>query len=274
MGNFQVLSPELNKLFQIYCGKFKFRVFHNKKIQSVSFCEKFSENFLFNFKLFFISDLSFSVKAKIIRTMSNKDCEELSIEKTGNQQNFGPKFFECKEIGSGDADRVFEELNRELKLCEDVINRPLKAFKKETHCTANGSNATRDVILKSEKSTLEIYAIILKVFAAFIGFALKQFVLKMDLVNKLLRSWMESLGNLKNEMNNVTNDDLEEGNCPKWCKFLKNPFKKTNLRPLLGLPLILLNVAFIIFNIFLMISKLLVVKVHVPKRLFQFMKND
>lgn len=203
--------------------------------------------------------------------------ENLAMKKKTNQQNLSPKFFECKEVGSGDVDSVLSQLDRELKLCEDIMKRP--KFNKEANSCCQDQEKLEPASTNVEKDvySLEVCAILIKVIAMVIGLALKQSVLRLETINCLFCSWIGFLAKLRAEIKAKKTCTTEEhcpDSCRKWCDFIKHHFKKVDFRSiLLAFPLIVLSSAYIISNIFLMINKLLVVKIPVPKNLLQMFKK-
>ena len=214
--------------------------------------------------------------------MSCTNCKDYPIEEKIS------KFIECKEIGSGEHLDIFSQIDRELKLCEDIIKRP-KALKSQTFDKEVNDDDLSNFeeqrqlthwdtvqVNDNEEYSLEVYAVLLKIIAILIGFALKQSVSKMETINNVFCSWIGLLTNLKDEMKAKHAAFVEDyqSDCPRWCEFLRNPFKKVNFRVIfLCVPLILLVMIFMISNIFFTISKLLTVKIPIPRSLGRLMKN-
>lgn len=178
--------------------------------------------------------------------MSNcaQTCSELfeSIVKTVQQVN---SKFDCEDIASGEVDQIMSQSNFEM-------NRYASVMKQEELSPRSSIKVKKEISNDSIQDSMEVYAIILKLFALAIGFGLKMFVKYIEQVHRYICQWIQTLCNEMSETDqraDYSSMDIYKSLKPRsyW----------------ICIPLAFLIFAYIICYIFLSTAKILLFKITI-----------
>lgn len=166
--------------------------------------------------------------------------------------------FDCTGIASGEVTQIVSQSNLEIERCASVM--------KQEKPSQDARRAKDEENLNAHDS-IEVYAIILKLFVLALGFSLNLFTLVIGHGLKVFMKFFEQvhrhLGQWIQLLHNIASESDEHADS------LSMDFYKS-LKPRLYwicIPLTFLNLAYMMSYICLLTVKVLLFKVHVPNYL-------